>query len=234
VQLNFRPVVMPPVSAAATTTSLPPTASTPPTVSTPPSAAPAPVAKTSDPFKGITFAVPLDDTAYNKLKPAQQQELQARLATYDCRTDQPDGIPERNKYMLACDKKAADASAVYLLGKVIVPGTEISSASAVPPNVGGTGGGTAEWTVSLNLKSTGQGQWAKYTGAHNTGGQDTTTPITSCGSSGTPCADYVAFTLDGAVISAPYNRDAINGQATQISGSFTQQSATQLAAELNH
>lgn len=287
--LNFRPLVMPPVNAQASTTpstsasattsgsagatttpatSSPAAASSPAASpqandvrplnapsSTPPStpkstpastpaasasatpsasASAAPVKKTSDPFKGITFAVPVDEAAYNKLKPEQQQELQARMATYDCRTDQPDGIPERNTYMLACDKKAADASAVYLLGKVIVAGTEISSASAVPPNVGGTGGGTAEWTVSLNLKTTGQGQWAKYTGAHNTGGQDTTTPITSCGSSGTPCADYVAFTLDGAVISAPYNRDAINGQATQISGSFTDSSANQLAKQLKY
>ncbi len=229
-----------PLNAPSSTASSTPKASTTPKASATPTptasatASPAPVRKTSDPFKGIAFTVPLDEAAYNKLKPEQQQELKARMASYDCRTDQPDGIPERSKYMLACDKKAADANAVYLLGKVIVAGTEISSASAVQPNVGGTGGGTAEWTVSLNLKSTGQRQWANYTGAHNTNGQDTTTSITSCGSSGTPCADYVAFTLDGAVISAPYNRDAINGQATQISGGFTESSANQLAKQLKY
>ena len=282
--LNFRPLVMPPVTAQATTTpsasasattsgsaaattpatSSPAAASSPaaspqandvrplnapsstapsspkatPKASATPTpsatASPTPITKTSDPFKGMTFAVPKSEAEFNKLKPEQQQELQARMATYDCRTDQPDGLPEHTKDMLACDKKAADASAVYLLGPVVVAGTEISSASAVAPNVGGTGGGSAEWTVSLNLKSTGQGQWAKYTGAHNTNGQDSTTPITSCGSSGTPCADYVGFTLDGAVISAPYNRDAINGQATQISGGFTDSSANQLAKQLKY
>ena len=292
--LNFRPVVMPPISATAATTPVPtstattgastpagstspattaPAASSPPTGSSSPaspqanavrplnaptssagastpastkttpapaaSATPAPsatasappVKKTATPFKNLGFPLPTSDTEFNKLSQAQQQELQAAMATYDCTADQPD---DRTKDLIACDSKAAGkATAIYLLGPVIVAGTEISSASAVAPNVGGQGG-SAVWTVSLNLKTTGSGQWAKYTGAHNTGGQDTTTSISQCGSTGTPCADYVAFTLDGAVISAPYNRDAINGQATQISGGFDESSANQLARQLKY
>ena len=290
--LNFRPVVMPPISATAATTPVPtstattgastpagstspattaPAASNSPTASTSPaspqanavrplnaptssaaastpaakkttpaaSATPSPsatasappVKKTATPFKNLGFPLPTSEAEYNKLNQAQQQELQAAMATYDCTADQPD-IP--GKDLIACDSKApGKATAIYLLGPVIVAGTEISSASAVAPNVGGQGG-SAVWTVSLSLKSTGSGQWAKYTGAHNTGGQDTTTSISQCGSSGTPCADYVAFTLDGVVISAPYNRDAINGQATQISGGFDESSATQLARQLKY
>jgi preprotein translocase subunit SecD len=154
------------------------------------------------------------------------------MANYDCTADQVD---DKTKDLIACDSKVpGKATLIYLLGPVIVPGTEISSASAVPPNVGGTGG-SAQWTVSLSLKSSGSGKWASYTGAHNTGGQDLPAgALESCGASGSPCSDFVAFTLDGAVVSSPYNRDAINGQATQISGGFDESSATQLARQLKY
>jgi preprotein translocase subunit SecD len=280
-QLNFRPVVMPPVawtkpssatpaaaSSAApgapaspstsagprpsTTTgtsphgaravplAVPTTPSSPkpsiaPKASTPaPSTASAapPAKKTADPLKGLGFAVPKSDTEYNKLTPAQQQQLQARLATFDCTSDQPDGLPQRQQPLLACDSKNPDkATTAFLLGPVIVPGTEISSAAANPPDATN---GRLQWTVSLNLKTSGSKAWASYTGKHNTGGQDVNDPITSCGPSGTACADYVAFTLDGAVVSSPYNRNAINGQGTEISGSFNESSANLLARQLKY
>jgi preprotein translocase subunit SecD len=234
-----RPLDAPSTPASPSGTPTSPKASTTPGASTTPSptAAPssaAPVKTTADPLKGLSFAVPTSDTAFNKLTQAQQQELQARLATFDCSSDQPDGAAQETKPFLACDNNdPTKATSVFLLGPVIVPGTEISSATANPPDFSGNGG-SAEWTVSLNLKSSGSKAWAKYTGAHNTGGQDISTPITSCGPSGTPCANYVAFTLDGAVVSSPYNKDAINGQATQISGSFTEDSANLLARELKY
>ena len=281
-QLNFRPVVMPPVAWTKPTTTTPttptttpsttpsgtanskpstaptntahdaghvplnaPSGSTTPPKTTPkpsttppttPAATPPPAKKTADPFKGMTFPVPLDDTAFNKLTQAQQQEVQGRLATFDCASDQPDGLAQRKQAFIACDSNdSSKASSVFLLGTVIVPGTEISSASANPPDLSGNGG-SAQWTVSLNLKTSGDKAWGNYTGKHNTSGQDLPagTDITSCGSSGTPCSDYVAFTLDGAVVSSPYNRDAINGTATQISGSFNESSANQLARELKY
>ncbi len=290
-QLNFRPVVMPPVPVAAPSTSgstgtptttpttsptskpaskpsgTPTTAGQSPNVArerplnaaspsstaskptatasaahatptptpTPsPTGSAAPAKTTATPFKGLSFAVPKSEAEYNKLSSAQKQELQSRLATLDCTADQPDGVEQRSQPFVACDsKQPGKATLAFLLGPVIVPGTEISSASANPPDFSGQGG-SAEWTVSLSLKSSGSSAWAKYTGAHNTGGQNVSDSITSCGSSATPCANYVAFTLDGAVISSPYNRDAINGQATQISGGFTETSATLLARELKY
>jgi preprotein translocase subunit SecD len=285
-QLNFRPVVMPPVpvtssTASGSSTSTPTTSptskpaskpsGTPTTGASPHAAREAPVnaaapsstapkpkatpspahasptptptptptgsattAKTATPFKGLSFAVPKSEEEFNKLSSAQKQELQSRLATLDCTADQPDGLAQRGEPLVACDsKQPGKATLAFLLGPVIVPGTEISSASANPPDFSGNGG-SAEWTVSLSLKSSGSSAWAKYTGAHNTGGQNANSPITQCGPSGIPCANYVAFTLDGAVISSPYNRDAINGQATQISGGFTESSATLLARELKY
>jgi preprotein translocase subunit SecD len=236
-QLNFRPVVMPPVPWAkpTTTTPTPTPSATPKAGSTPtPTSSPSAPTKSADPLKGLGFAVPKDDAAFNKLSPTQQQELQTRLANFDCTSEQPDDKAQRTQPFIACDSKDPNkATSVFLLGPVIVPGTEISSATANPPDLSGNGG-SAQWTVSLNLKSSGSKAWANYTGKHNTGGQDINTPITACGPSGTPCADYVAFTLDGAVVSSPYNREAINGQATQISGSFNEDSATLLARELKY
>jgi preprotein translocase subunit SecD len=72
------------------------------------------------------------------------------------------------------------------------------------------------WSVSLDFKSKGQSIWAQYTSKHN--------------SSATPNdpANNVAFVLDGKTISAPTIQGTINGQ-TQITGSFTQSDASDLA-----
>ncbi len=276
-KLNFRPVVMPPVTLPSAGTSGSPTASpsgaatapaptpttsapqasgsatksgqanaarplaapsTTPTTSattspaksatsTPSaSAPPAPTAKSANPLAGLKFAIPQNETAYNKLTEAQKTELRAAMQNFDCNSKPPDD--DKHPTLLACDSATAPTT-IFLLGPIIVPGTEISSASAQAPN-----GTNLQWAVSLNLKSTGQKAWADYTTAHNTGGQESTTSITTCDTTTTPCADFVAFTLDGVVVSSPYNQQAINGVATQISGNFDQKSATALANQLKY
>jgi len=277
-KLNFRPVVMPPVtlpsagtsgsptaspSGAATTPAPTPTTSAPrasgsatksgqanaarplaapsttPTTSatTPPAQSatptpsasattPAPTAKSANPLAGLKFAIPQNETAYNKLTEAQKTELRAAMQNFDCNSKPPDD--DKHPTLLACDS-ATSPTTIFLLGPIIVPGTEISSASAQAPN-----GTNLQWAVSLNLKSSGQKAWANYTTAHNTGGQESTTSITTCDTTTTPCADFVAFTLDGVVVSSPYNQQAINGVATQISGNFDQKSATALANQLKY
>ncbi|MDT4997530.1 MAG: preprotein translocase subunit SecD, partial [Pseudonocardiales bacterium] len=217
--------------AAATTTPAPstPASSAPaaPTASATASAS----ARVKDPLAGLGFAVPTSDTAFAALQPAQQQALQAALTRTDCSltNTQSDKAP----YYVACDNSNnSKATGAFLLGSVIVPGTEIKSAGAQSPNV--TQGQT-EWTVALTFKSAGDAAWAHYTGAHNVSklGQVTPNP-SSCSLTSVPCADFVAFTLDGQVLSAPYNQSAINGGTTQISGSFTQSSANQLANQLKY
>jgi preprotein translocase subunit SecD len=215
-----------PTSTAAKSTPAP----TSPAASPSPSAAPAPA--TAHPFQGLKFPIPTSDTEFNKLSAAQQQQLQTAISNFDCTAaqDEPDLV---KKDFIACDDgKTYGAQLAYLLGPVIVPGHEIKTAAAQAPNVSQ---GQTEWTVSLDLKGTGQTNWAKYTGAHNLGSaQASGGAVTQCGSSGTPCADYVAFTLDGDVISAPVNQEAINGGKTQISGNFTQKSSKQLADQLKY
>jgi preprotein translocase subunit SecD len=215
--------------AAPTTTPASATPTATPAPSPSAAASPSPSAatkKSADPLAGLKFAIPQNEAAFDKLTQAQQTQLSTAMKNFDCNSKPPDD--DKHPTLLACDS-ATSPTLVFLLGPVIVPGTEISSATAQAPN-----GTSLQWAVSLSLKTSGQKAWADYTTAHNTGGVDSSTPITSCGASTTPCANFVAFTLDGVVVSSPYNKQAINGVDTQISGSFDQKSATDLANQLKY
>ena len=225
------PAAAPTPTATSTATSTAKASATPTaTPAASPSAAP-PVACTASPFAALQKAgvtIPTSEAAYQKLSPTQQQQIQAALGTFDCAAGQNER-DDPNSYFVACD----GSGQVYLLGSVIVPGREIDTASAVAPNASQ---GQLDWTVALELKPGGQSAWAKYTSAHNIGGGSATNAglPSQCGPSGTPCADYVGFTLDGIVVSIPVNVSAINGGTTQISGNFTQTSATDLANKLKY
>jgi preprotein translocase subunit SecD len=180
-----------------------------------------------NPLASLGFAVPTTDAEYGKLTATQQQSLQTALSAVNC--NNTSAQPDTAKYFIACEPSTG---LVFLLGPAIVHGTQIAGASAQAPN---TSQGQFQWTVNLNLKSSGQAAWSSYTGAHNIGGSSAqSSPVTQCGAGGTPCADFVGFVLDGSVISAPVNESAINGQTTQITGSFTQKSANQLANQLKY
>jgi preprotein translocase subunit SecD len=172
--------------------------------------------------------LPDPSTVYQSkgLSDALAQQVAAQLTKYDCSRSQ-DAPDPRNDYYLACDTSGL----AYLLGPVVVPGSQIDNASAIAPNASG---GSLQWSVQLTLKSSGSSAWAKYTGAHNVNGSNSAPAVAQCSQAGTPCADYVGFTLDGKVISAPVNLNAINGQATQITGNFDQKTATALARELKY
>ena len=224
-QANAARPLAAPSTTPTTSATTPPAQSATPTPSAS-ATTPAPTAKSANPLAGLKFAIPQNETAYNKLTEAQKTELRAAMQNFDCNSKPPDD--DKHPTLLACDS-ATSPTTIFLLGPIIVPGTEISSASAQAPN-----GTNLQWAVSLNLKSSGQKAWANYTTAHNTGGQESTTSITTCDTTTTPCADFVAFTLDGVVVSSPYNQQAINGVATQISGNFDQKSATALANQLKY
>jgi preprotein translocase subunit SecD len=113
----------------------------------------------------------------------------------------------------SCDQNGGSK---YLLAPAIIEGTEIAGASAVAPT-----STSPQWTVSLDFKSSGQATWARYTSQHNV----TVTPNDP--------ANNVAFVLDGKTISAPAIQGTINGQ-TQITGSFTQSDAEDLANVLKY
>jgi preprotein translocase subunit SecD len=195
------------------------------------SSAPAAPTCSATPFAALEKSgvkIPTSEAAFDKLSSPQQSAISAALADFDCGSAQNE--PDiKDKYFLACDPSGN----AFLLGTVIVPGHEISTASAVAPNVSN---GQTDWTVALDMKTSGQAAWGKYTSAHNIGGADSGgASSTACGTTaGIPCADFVAFTLDGVVISAPVNINAINGGQTQIQGSFTPSSARDLANKLKY
>lgn len=98
---------------------------------------------------------------------------------------------------------------VTLLDKTLIPGKDISNAASVfdAAQCGG-------WCINVSFSSSGLSVWSTYT-ANNVGKQ-------------------TAFTLDGAVLSAPSVRQAITTAVTQVSGNFSQASATSLANSLKY
>jgi preprotein translocase subunit SecD len=97
----------------------------------------------------------------------------------------------------------------FVLDKVGLSGSDISSASAT---LGGTAGN--EWVVNINLSSEGAAKWNTLATQY--------------------FHEYIAFVLDNQVISAPLtlpNSSAFSsfGSTIEISGNFTQASATSLA-----
>jgi preprotein translocase subunit SecD len=114
------------------------------------------------------------------------------------------GYDDPTKPLVTCDQKD---SAKYLLGPSFLDGTEIASASA------GYDQQRAGNVVNVTFKSAGAKIWGDYTTA-NVGKQS-------------------AFVLDTEVVSAPTIDQPIFG-ATEISGSFSQASAQQLAGVLKY
>ncbi|PZS31289.1 MAG: hypothetical protein DLM58_12020 [Pseudonocardiales bacterium] len=191
--------------------------------------APGAETRNSDPFGLLKFAIPTTEHGFAALSAAQQAELKAALTHFDCAGAVDHSRPAAS-YAFACQTSTDSKSKLaFLFGPVIVPGTEIASAKAGAPNVAQ---GQTEWTIKLKLKPSGQLAWTKYTATHNVAGSPSAASgsATGCGATTTPCADYVGFTLDGVAVSVPLTQDTINAD-TQITGNFSQKTATALAAQ---
>jgi preprotein translocase subunit SecD len=208
-QLRFRPVVQGPEPAA-------PPAEEPPAAGEPAapsdSATPSDSAAPTDPATPTTPAAPSDDAVADPslpepgAPPVTQEQAAAEYATLTC--DPEDTTPEVDlpeSYVAACTQ---DGSAKYLLGPAIIEGTQVADASA------GTQQATGEWVVLLDFQNDAEQTWAEYTAAN--------------------VGNNVAFTLDGRVISAPTIQGAITSNPTTITGSFDQESATELANQLRY
>jgi preprotein translocase subunit SecD len=124
--------------------------------------------------------------------------------------------------MIACDPRRH----AFLLGPTIARGIDVMAATPVGPDQGST-----QWGVLVTLDATGRVALSRYTARHNADATPAGGPG-SCGRAGTPCADFVAFVVDGVVVSAPVTLAPITGDSLQILGNFTQNSAALLAAEL--
>jgi preprotein translocase subunit SecD len=154
---------------------------------------------------GATTSAGPTPTVAPDAPPVTQEQAAATLATLTCDKSAPGTVDRPDDYVAACDK---EGTVKYLLGPAILEGTDVTNATA------GTRTNTGAWVVNLTLNSSGSEAWATYTAA-NVGKQ-------------------VGITLDGKVVSAPTINGAIPGGKTEISGSFNQTTATELANQLKY
>lgn len=113
------------------------------------------------------------------------------------------GHDDPNLPLVTC---STDGQTVYLLGKSVMTGAEITDADS------GYNDDAGQYAIDLTLTGAGTKTWADFTSA-NVGNQ-------------------TAFTLDSRVVSAPQIREAITGGRVQITGNFTADSARELAGVL--
>ncbi|MFL6001066.1 MAG: protein translocase subunit SecD [Streptomyces sp.] len=146
-----------------------------------------------------------------------QAKLQAQYTALDCskkaqRNTAGDGAKPGDT-TVGC----GESSGVwykYLLGPAAVDGTEVNKAQAVFDTQTAAG-----WQVTMNFNSKGAKKFADITGqlAKNTQPQN-----------------EFGIVLDGEVVSSPYVSSSITGGSAQISGSFTQDEAQNLANMLSY
>jgi preprotein translocase subunit SecD len=131
------------------------------------------------------------------------------------------GLDVPNKPLLACGSASyatgdnpcggeITTACVVLTDQTLIPGDQIDSAApAFDPS------GSAGWVINVKFGEKGFGVWSSFTSQSQNLHKQT------------------AFVLDGVVISDPQINGPINTVTTQISGSFTQQTATDLSNSLN-
>ncbi|WP_458248612.1 protein translocase subunit SecD [Streptomyces sp. MAI_2237] len=132
-------------------------------------------------------------------------------------TDAPDGLPERHREQVMAD----ESGRLLRLQAPSVTGKDVEKAAA-RFDQNGVGG----WHVTVDFKGPGQKGWARLTGA------------AACHAAGDP-ARRVAIVLDDKIISSPQVdpsvacRTGITGGSTQITGSFDDTEAKELALLIN-
>jgi len=179
-----------------------------------------------DPTASLDFPVPTTDTGYDALTTAQQQELRTALSHTDCAAQ----AGSTATWRVACDRTEGTPRQVYLLGPVVFGRSDVRRATPEPP-IRGIPSGSTRWTVALTLDRSGAARWHAFTAQHNSGGAGSSSTPVVCAADTVPCADYVAFVVDGVAVSVPVTESALSSQ-TQISGNFTEQTARALAREL--
>ncbi|MGO1316304.1 MAG: protein translocase subunit SecD [Cellulomonadaceae bacterium] len=176
-------------------------------------------------------AVPLDDNAVtadpsNPSDLAQiTPEVQAQFDALQCldpaaREGGNSGDPDA--VLVTCSQ---DGAVKYILGPVEIPGTMIDSASSGLRQLS-SGATSNEWVVNIEFTSEGAELFRTTTerlaGLYQQG---------LLGSEVAP--NLFAMALDGLVVSAPSVESVIPDGRAEISGTFTRQSAADLANQLN-
>lgn len=134
---------------------------------------------------------------------------QADFAAFTCAA--ADKVPDvSDQPLYACDRNGAEK---YLLGPTLIEGKELTGATAgIPTN-------RIEWVVNLDFNAAGGAAFEAATGAL----AQRQEPM-----------NRFAIVLDGESISAPSVSGPIAGGRAEITGSFNQKSATELADVLKY
>ncbi|QFQ95986.1 protein translocase subunit SecD [Streptomyces phaeolivaceus] len=147
---------------------------------------------------------------------AETQALQAKFAALDCNDPKQRAEAGKGKtsdVVVACGEDNGSWSK-FVLGPVGVDGTEVEKAQALLDTQSGTG-----WQVVMDFDSKGEKKFADITGQLAT----QTSP-----------QNEFAIVLDDEVVSHPYVQAAVTGGKAEISGSFTQEEAQNLANMLSY
>jgi preprotein translocase subunit SecD len=128
-------------------------------------------------------------------------------------TDDPD------EPLVSCEVRDEGGVTKYLLSRSVIEGTELDDAGAGIPQ------GEVEWAVTLDIGNDKDKAHPKG----STGGEDDFETISSQ-LAGT--GRQFAIVLDGQILSAPVMNDPIRDGRSQITGDFTEDSATNLANSL--
>ncbi|MDT0573043.1 protein translocase subunit SecD [Streptomyces sp. DSM 3412] len=147
---------------------------------------------------------------------AATQALQAKFAALDCNDPKQRAEAGKGKttdVVVACGQDNGSWSK-FVLGPVGVDGTEVEKAQALLDTQSGTG-----WQVVMDFDSKGADKFADITGQLAT----QTSP-----------QNEFAIVLDDEVVSHPYVQAAVTGGKAEISGSFTQEEAQNLANMLSY
>jgi preprotein translocase subunit SecD len=199
--------------SATTTVSAAPGASSPaaPAPSATVNGRPAPALPTAPP----TPTSPRPTTAGSGTPPDKaiswqpSQQDQTDFAAFSC-DDKHTMADVSDQPLFSCSQ---DKTEKYLLGPTLIEGNQLSTASAgVPAN-------NVSWVVNLEFNSEGSAAFESATGQLATR---------------TDPQNRFAIVLDAVTISAPSVSSAIAGGRAEISGSFTQETATQLANVLKY
>ncbi|MDX3455184.1 protein translocase subunit SecD [Streptomyces sp. ME02-8801-2C] len=144
--------------------------------------------------------------------------LQAKYAALDCTKKAVRAVTgddtKPTEPTVACGKDSQGQWQKFILGPAEVDGTEVKKAQAVFDTQGAAG-----WQVTMDFTSKGSKQFGEVTGrlAQNQ-----------------PPQNEFGIVLDGEVVSNPFVNTAITGGSAQISGSFDQTEAQDLANMLSY
>lgn len=145
--------------------------------------------------------------------PGINDEIREQYDELDCtrpENRQGGGEEQPEAPLVTCDREGASK---YILGPVQVAGRNVSDATAETRQT------TSEWIVTLDFDDKGTREFAQAT--RDLVGQP-------------PPQNSFAITLDGIVVSAPSVNEEIPTGSAEISGTFTQQDASDLANVLRY